>query len=71
MRMSFEMWIICGLITGLFGMAYFIYGKKQSKPVPLIAGIALMFYPYFVDSLILTILIGVALLVLPFVYKPS
>lgn len=69
--MSFEIWLFCGLITGLFGMAYFVYGKKQSQPVPLIAGIGLMVYPYFVDSLILTLVIGVALLVLPFIYKPS
>lgn len=69
--MSFEAWIFCGLVTGVIGMAYFIYGKKQAKPVPLITGIALMIYPYFVDSLTWTIIIGVLLLALPFVYRPA
>ncbi len=62
-------WLILGLITGLFGMAYFVYGKKQGLFMPMIAGVALSVYPYFTDSLVLTILIGVVLLALPFVFR--
>ena len=67
--MSFELWLMIGVITGAVGMGYFVYGKKQSKPVPLFAGILLCVYPYFFDGLIPVIAIGVALIVAPFVIK--
>jgi hypothetical protein len=59
-------WLLLGLITGVFGMAYFVYGKRQQLFMPMIAGAALCIYPYFIDSLWLTIGIGVILLALPF-----
>lgn len=67
--MNLAQGLFIGLITGVIGMAYFVYGKKQSRPVPLVAGMALMVYPYFIDSLILSIAIGVALMALPFIFK--
>ncbi len=70
-RMSFEVWLLTSLVTGLFGLAYFVYGKKQAKPVPLITGLALMLFPYAVDSLLWTIIIGLALIMLPFIYRPE
>jgi DMSO reductase anchor subunit len=69
--MSFETWLLVNLVVGSFGLAYFVYGKKQSQPVPLVCGICLMVYGYMVDSLTLTILIGLVLIVIPFVYRPS
>jgi hypothetical protein len=62
-------YLFVGLITGLFGMGYFVYGKKQNMFMPMIAGGALCIYPYFVDSLWLSILIGVVLVVIPFVWR--
>lgn len=67
--MDTSTWLFAGLITGVFGMAYFVYGKKQQQFMPMIAGIALCVFPYFVDSLWLTIAIGIVLLVLPFVFR--
>ena len=61
--------LVLGLITGVFGMAYFVYGKRQQLFMPMIAGAALCVYPYFIESLWLTILIGVVLLALPFVFR--
>lgn len=69
--MSTELWLLSGLVSGIIGLAYFVYGKKQSKPVPLLAGLALMVYPYFFDSLRWTIIIGVGLVALPFLYRPA
>jgi hypothetical protein len=69
--MSFETWLFIGLFTGVIGMAYFVYGKKQSKPVPLVAGLALMIYPYFIDSLAWTLAIGAVLIAIPFIYRPE
>ena len=54
------------MIAGAFGVGYFMYGKKQQKFVPMIAGVLLCVYPYFVESALWTTLIGVALLASPF-----
>jgi len=48
------------------GIAYFMYGKKQSSLVPMICGLVLMFYPYFVSSTLPLIGIGVVLLAIPY-----
>lgn len=48
-------------------MAYFVYGKRQSKFAPMISGVALCVYPYFIDNLVWLCVIGAALLVVPFV----
>ena len=58
-----------GIVTGAFGLGYFVYGKKQSRIVFMLTGIALMGYSYFFSTIIMLIIIGVILLVLPFVLK--
>ena len=40
--------LLVWVIAGAFGMGYFVYGKKQARAVPLIAGILLMIIPYFI-----------------------
>jgi hypothetical protein len=61
--------IFIGIVTGAFGLAYFIYGKKRTELLFLVSGIALMVYPYMVSNVILSILIGLALLALPFLMR--
>ena len=56
-----------GILAGAIGVGYFIYGKRQTKFVPLIAGMALCVYPYFVDSVLALVAIGAVLLAAPFV----
>jgi|GEM_PF-1868859 hypothetical protein len=43
-----------------------MYGRNGKKSVPLICGIALMIYPYFINNLYLTLFIGIALCLPPF-----
>jgi hypothetical protein len=59
--------LIIGLISGVFGMAYFVYGKRQSKFSPMICGVLLCVYSYFTDNLVWLCVIGAVLLVVPFV----
>lgn len=59
--------LFAGLIAGVFGMAYFVYGKRQAKFTPMICGVLLCMYPYFIDSLVWLCVIGAVLLVVPFV----
>lgn len=64
--MSLQAWLLVGIITGTFGLATFVYGKKQQKLVPMLAGITLCIYPYFFNSLMLIVVIGLVLIVIPF-----
>ena len=60
--------LFIGFAAGVFGVAYFVYGKRQVKFTPMLAGVALCVYPYFVDSIAWSIAIGVALLAAPFLF---
>jgi hypothetical protein len=55
-----------GILTGAVGVGYFIYGKRQAKFAPLLAGMALCVYPYFVDSVLWLVVIGALLMAAPF-----
>lgn len=55
-------WLFFSVLIGGLGMAFFIYGKKQERIPQLMAGIALMAYPYFVSSTWLMVAIGAAIL---------
>jgi len=58
-----------GLFFGSIGVGYWMYGKKQKKPVPYWTGIALMVFPYFIDNAVLLPLIGAGLTALPYFYR--
>jgi hypothetical protein len=59
--------LLIGIVTGAFGVAYMAYGRRQTKFVPMIAGLLLCAYPYFVDSWVWLCIIGAGLLAAPFV----
>lgn len=50
--------LFSGLLIGLVGMGFFLYGKKQQDYGALLTGMALCVFPYFVGSLVLTWLIA-------------
>jgi hypothetical protein len=60
--------LFVGLIAGVFGMAYFMYGKRQAKFTAMLSGVALCVYPYFFDSLLWLCVVGALLLAAPFVF---
>ena len=53
------------LLLGAFGLAYFVYGKKNGAIVPLVCGVSLMIFPYFISGLFPLILVGLILILLP------
>ena len=55
-----------GLLFSSIGLGYFIYGKRQQAPVPLVSGIVLMVFPYFASGSWTLVLVGGALMVLPY-----
>jgi len=48
------------------GFAYFVYGKRQQRLTALLAGVALMVYPYFIANTLLLVILGTALCAAPF-----
>ena len=50
-----------GLLFGAVGFSAFIYGKKQSSAKPMLIGIALMAYPYFISNTLALYLVGAGL----------
>ena len=58
--------LFAGMIVSTIGVGYLMYGRRQSRFVPLIAGVGLCVYPYFVDDWLWLSVIGVPLLVAPF-----
>jgi hypothetical protein len=59
--------LLIGMLAGVFGVAYFVYGKKQTKLVPMVAGVLLCIYPYFIDSVLWLSIVGILLIAAPFV----
>ena len=55
---------------GAIGAGYFIYGKNQKSPVPLVCGVALFIFPYFVPNAWLLVLIGLAIMAVPYFWRP-
>jgi len=55
-----------GLLFGAIGLGFFVYGRRQKAVVPLVCGLTLMVFPYFVTNTILLVAIGIALTVLPY-----
>ena len=63
--MSTPVWLFLSLFPSGAGFVLFVYGKKQDRYPHLVAGLALMIYPYFTTTLVSLVgvgtLIGVAL----------
>ncbi|MDY0746498.1 hypothetical protein SNE35_18440 [Paucibacter sp. R3-3] len=58
--------LLWGLLFGSLGAGYFVYGKKQGAIVPLLCGIALAVFPYFVTNTWLMVVVGVVLAAVPY-----
>ena len=58
--------LLWGLLFGSIGLGFFIYGKRQRAVVPLVCGLALMIFPYFVANTVALVAIGIALMAIPY-----
>ncbi len=57
------------LLFGVIGLAAFTYGKKAALWKPMLIGVALMLYPYFIDETWLLYLIGCGLCAMLFFFR--
>jgi len=56
-------WIFVSMIPAGIGFVLFVYGKKQERWPHLVAGIAMMAYPYFTSTLTAMAAVGVVICV--------
>ena len=61
--------LLWGLLFSSIGLGFFLYGKKQRAVVPLVCGLVLMIYPYFIPNVIALVAIGVVLISVPYFFK--
>ena len=61
--------LMWGIIFGSIGLGFFVYGKKQKAIIPILSGIGLMVFPYFISNIYIMILSGVFLITLPYFIK--
>jgi hypothetical protein len=63
MSVSLLFW---GLLFSSIGLGFVIYGKKQRAPTPLVCGVVLILFPYFVSSSAWLVAIGIVLVAIPY-----
>jgi hypothetical protein len=68
-ELRIQAWLLWGLLYGSIGLGFFVYGRKQRAPIPLLYGIALMVFPYFVTSVPLLVIIGAVLIAIPWFFR--
>jgi hypothetical protein len=59
-------WLLLSMFYSTVGLGMFMYGKRAVRFVPLLAGIALMVVPYFIDSLLWMSVTCIVLMASPF-----
>jgi hypothetical protein len=58
-----------GMLFGAVGLGYLAYARRQRAPVPLVCGVALVAFPYFVSNAWAMVLVGAALVALPWLVR--
>ena len=58
--------LLFAMLFGSIGFGYFVYGKKQQRFAALLAGLALIIFPYFVSNTYALAAAGLGLMAAPF-----
>lgn len=61
--------LLWGTLFGAIGAGYIVYGRRQRAPVPLLCGIGLVAFTWFVSSAWAIVLVGAALMAAPFLAR--
>ena len=67
--MASESVLLWGVVFSSVGLGFFIYGKKQTMIIPLVCGVALMVYPYFMPNTVALVLAGLVLVAIPYFFR--
>ena len=55
-------WIVASLIVSSIGFILLNYGRKFARVPQIVAGLAMLIYPYFVPGVLANVLVAVGLL---------
>jgi hypothetical protein len=58
--------LLWGVLFSSIGLGYFIYGRRQSRMIPLLCGVVLMVYPYFMPNTAALLIIGTIFVAVPY-----
>ncbi|MGD8907987.1 MAG: hypothetical protein PVF13_01585 [Chromatiales bacterium] len=58
--------LLWAVLFSAIGLGYLTYGRRQKAVVPLMTGVALIIFPYFINNLYLMLAVGAALLAVPY-----
>jgi len=58
--------LIWAMLFGVIGLGYLTYGRRQKAIVPLLIGISLILFPYFIANVYLLVATGVLLTAIPY-----
>ena len=61
--------LLLGLVIGAVGTGYFLYGRKQQRLIPLLAGILLCVLPMAIDDTLLLLASSAACAAAPFLLR--
>jgi len=61
--------LFAAIVFGAIGMGAFVYGKRQGLPKPMLIGMALMAYPYFIQETWLVYAVGAGLCILLYLFR--
>ena len=57
--------LMLSFFFGLVGTGMLMYGKRAGRPIPLLAGVALIAIPYFIPNLIAMLIVCTAVTITP------
>jgi len=58
--------LLWGVLFSSIGLGYFMYGRRQGKTIPLLCGVVLMVYPYFMPNTAALVIIGAIFVAVPY-----
>ena len=61
-----EAGLMWGVLFSSIGVGLFIYGRRQGKTIPLVCGIGLIAYPYFMPNTAALVIIGAIFTAVPY-----
>ena len=61
--------LMLSMLFGSLGLGYLVFGRKAGRFVPAIVGIALMFVPYFISSVVVLLITCIGLAAVPFILR--
>ncbi len=61
--------LLWSVLFSSVGLGFFLFGKQQRAAVPLVCGIVLMIYPFFVHNLVVLVAVGVAVSAVPYFFR--